>query len=71
MFILCVGEHARFADWLPGIVRTQGVQLAGSDVFRRVRVLLQPFDVIAMLSHCKRALYKLSLDLRMIEKRSY
>ena len=56
MFIMCVGEHARFADWLPRIVRTQGVQLACSDVFSRVRVLLQPFDVIAMLSHCERAL---------------
>jgi hypothetical protein len=56
MFIMCVGEHARFADCLPRIVRTQGMQLACSDVFSRVRVLLQPFDVIAMLSHCERAL---------------
>ena len=53
MFMMCVGEHARFAGSLLRIVRTQEGAI---DVFSGVRVLLQPFDVIAMLSHCERAL---------------
>ena len=71
------GRACRFADSLLRIAPNWRVQTC-SDAFACCCNLLMwsrccPIAIaaIAAIAHCKRALYKFSLDLRMIEKRSY